>query len=263
MENLVQISNGKTVTNSLLVSEKFNKQTQHVNRAIKDIIGSVQNWTDMFSEAYYKDSQGKEQPYFLMNRDGFSLLVMGFTGKKAMQFKLEFINAFNAMEKQLQNSIQVPTTFSQALRLAAEQAEQIEAQKKHTAVIAAQLSTITEKLISVAPKVAYAEAVLQSSTTYTTTQVAKEIGMSAIGLNKLLYSLGIQYKQSGQWMLYSKFQDKGLTATRTFPIYNEKSELIGTRVETVWTEKGRRAIHAKFNSLLNNNQLQNQESCTN
>lgn len=141
------------------------------------------------------------------------------------------------------------------------QAEQIKDQRKQYEILSGQLASVIDVMTSVGPKVAYAEAVLQSPSTYTITQVAKELGMSAIALNKVLYSLGIQFKQSGQWVLYSKFQDKGLTATRTFPIYNEKHELTGTRIETVWTEKGRRAIHAKLNSLLKNKQLQ--ESCTN
>lgn len=261
MGNLVLIDNGKAITNSLLVAEKFGKQPKNVNQSIKDIILMAENSAVLFSEATYINSQNKEQPYYLMNRDGFSLLVMGFTGKKALQFKLEFIAAFNEMEKQLRGNIQVPTTLAGALRLAADQAEQIEAQKRQNEIISEQLSSVTEKLIRVAPKAAYAETILQSPNTYTITQVAKELGMSAIALNKMLYSLGIQFKQSGQWMLYSKYQDKGLTATRTFPIYNDKSELVGTRIETVWTEKGRRAIHAKLNSLLKNKQLQ--ESCTN
>ena len=71
---------------------------------------------------------------FLMNRDGFSLLAMGLTGAKAMQFKVAFIEQFNAMERVVK-AVQAPTpaipqTFAEALRLAASQAEQIERQQK-------------------------------------------------------------------------------------------------------------------------------------
>ena len=55
----------------------------------------------MFVESQYVDNKGESRPMFIMNRDGFTLLAMGFTGKEALQFKLEFINAFNKMEKQL------------------------------------------------------------------------------------------------------------------------------------------------------------------
>lgn len=60
----------------------------------------------MFEEAAYVNEQnGQVYPMFLMNRDGFSLLVMGFNGKKAMRFKLDYINEFNKMEKMIRDSI--------------------------------------------------------------------------------------------------------------------------------------------------------------
>lgn len=52
----------------------------------------------MFQKSLYENSRGKQYPMYLMNRDGFSLLVMGFTGKKALEWKLEYIKAFNKME---------------------------------------------------------------------------------------------------------------------------------------------------------------------
>ena len=72
---------------------------------------------------------------FLMNRDGFSLLAMGLTGAKAMQFKVAFIEQFNAMEQVIQEVRQqatpaIPQTFAEALRLAASQAERIEQQQR-------------------------------------------------------------------------------------------------------------------------------------
>ena len=84
-----------------------------------------------------------------------------------------------------------------------------------------------------APKVEYYEKVLRSDSTFTTTQVAKSFGMSAMGLNKLLEVKGIQFYQSGMWHLYSEYQDKGYAKVRTYDIGNNK-----TRKATVWTEVG-------------------------
>ena len=84
-----------------------------------------------------------------------------------------------------------------------------------------------------APKVEYYEKVLRSDSTFTTTQIAKGFEMSAVGLNKLLENKGIQFYQSGMWILYSKYQDKGYTKVRTYDIGNGK-----TRKATVWTEAG-------------------------
>lgn len=81
-----------------------------------------------------------------------------------------------------------------------------------------------------------------SSGTYTTNQIAKELGMSAITLNKKLCALGIQYRQSGQYLLYAKYQNKGYTKTHTYS-YTRSNGETGTKMQTVWTEKGRKFIH--------------------
>lgn len=101
-------ANGQAVTSSLLVAEKFGKEHKHVLDSIRKLIeGCAEISADpMFEETTYVNEQnGQVYPMFLMNRDGFSLLVMGFNGKKAMQFKLDYINEFNKMEKMIRDSI--------------------------------------------------------------------------------------------------------------------------------------------------------------
>ena len=123
---------GTPVTDSLKVAQVFGKEHKNIIRAIRTLLGSAQNCAHRrwFCESTYTDMQGKSRPMFLMNRDGFSLLAMGLTGAKAMQFKVAFIEQFNAMERVVK-AVQSPTpaipqTFAEALRLAASQAEQIE-----------------------------------------------------------------------------------------------------------------------------------------
>lgn len=86
---------------------------------------------------------------------------------------------------------------------------------------------------------------LQASNGITTTSIAKEFCMSARALNGLLHGLGIQYKQSGQWLLYSRYHGKGLTTTRTIPITRSDGRKDVKR-ETVWTMKGHRFICDKL-----------------
>lgn len=96
--------NGQVLTNSLLIAEKFGKEHQHVLRDIRTLIEGMSEIGDtpMFVESTYINEQNKQKyPIFIMNRDGFTLLTMGFNGKKALKFKLEYIAAFNAMEKAL------------------------------------------------------------------------------------------------------------------------------------------------------------------
>lgn len=111
---------------------------------------------------------------------------------------------------------------SRLLRLTANQQSQLEAQ---------------------APKVEYADNVLSSESTYTTTQIAKELGMSAQSLNKMLYGLGIQFRQSGQWLLYAKYHSKGYMKTRTHT-YTRSNGRTSTMLVSVWTEAGRMFLHS-------------------
>jgi len=99
-----------------------------------------------------------------------------------------------------------------------------------------------EQLQLQAPKVNYFDEVLQSESTYTINQIAKELGLSAIGLNQVLAVLGVQYKQNGTWLLYHKYQNRGFTKTKTYT-YTGTDERVRTRMQTVWTEKGRLFIH--------------------
>jgi anti-repressor protein len=143
-------------------------------------------------------------------------------GKQARQY-------FIACEKQIkdqQNSI--PQSFSEALMLAARQAEQIELQ--------------TKQLSIAAPKVEYFDDVLQSKSLIATNVIAKELCMSAISLNRKLHELGVIYNSSGTWVLYQKYQDKGYTGTKTH-VYIDNLGHERTNVQTYWTESGRKFIH--------------------
>jgi len=95
--NLVEI-NGAIFANSLDVASVFEKQHAHV---LRDIRAMSQRGLSNFGESTYLNAQNKSQPMFNMNRDGFMFLAMGFTGEKAENWKLDLIDAFNEMEKQI------------------------------------------------------------------------------------------------------------------------------------------------------------------
>lgn len=99
MDELVYLEREEAVCSSLDVSRSFGKRHDNVLRTIGGLLENEET-QKMFKKINYVDSQNKQQyPMYLMNRDGFSLLVMGFTGKKALDWKLKYINAFNQMEK--------------------------------------------------------------------------------------------------------------------------------------------------------------------
>lgn len=97
-QHLVMVSNDQVVTTSLQVAEYFDKRHADVLRQINNLITHNAKLRLGYESVTYEDSNGKKQPMYLMNRDGFTLLAMGFTGKKAIQFKIAYINAFNEME---------------------------------------------------------------------------------------------------------------------------------------------------------------------
>ena len=104
------------------------------------------------------------------------------------------------------------------------------------------LDTRNQQIALLFPKAEYAEQVLTSVSCLTVTQIAKEMGMVAHELNTLLCELGIQYKQSGQYLLYAPYVRKGLAQNRTIEFYLNDGTLF-TYTYLVWTERGRYFIH--------------------
>lgn len=114
MNDLVIMKNKQAVTSSLQVAEVFEKNHRDVLKAITNLKRDVRNFAQMFSETNIPDSYNRNRRAFYMNRDGFTLLAMGFTGDKALQFKLKYIEAFNSMEEQ----VKLPTSPREIARLA-------------------------------------------------------------------------------------------------------------------------------------------------
>lgn len=109
MNNLVQINDNQVVVSSKQIAKSFNKQHFHVIRDIENLISAIGiskngDTPKLFCRTTYIHKQNKQEyPMYLMNRDGFSLLVMGFTGKEALEWKIKYIEAFNEMENQLKS----------------------------------------------------------------------------------------------------------------------------------------------------------------
>ena len=96
---VVKRIDGKLVVTSRQVAKDFDKEPKHVNEVIRKLIAENSTVKNMIIESTYISSRGREEKEYLLTRDGFSLLVMGFTGSKALQWKLKYIEAFNKMEQ--------------------------------------------------------------------------------------------------------------------------------------------------------------------
>ncbi|MCI6883356.1 MAG: Rha family transcriptional regulator [Lactobacillus johnsonii] len=108
MNNLVVLRDRQAVTDSLKVAEVFEKQHRHVLEKARNLTAENSAVKNMFVETTYINKRGQKQPIIYMNRDGFTLIAMGFTGKKALDFKLKYIQAFNKMEQQIRNKSERP-----------------------------------------------------------------------------------------------------------------------------------------------------------
>lgn len=111
--DLVICNNGKATTTSLKVAEYFGKQHSHVIRAIETLLQDpAVAGRSNFGLSSYINEQNKQQPMYEMDRDGFTLLAMGFTGRKALTFKLSYIDAFNRAEQMIQKVAYFPVASS-------------------------------------------------------------------------------------------------------------------------------------------------------
>lgn len=235
MQTLVINYKGKPCTTSRLVAEKFGKEHKNVIVSIRDIIQRAENSAgQLFIESQYVDEKGQMRPQFIMNRDGFTLLVMGFTGEKALQFKIEYINAFNHMESLIHNNINQISRKELAQMIIELENEKEKLQE---------INQIQQKeLIEVAPKKEYHDKVLSSAGHVKINVIAEDMGISAQKLNKILADHKVQYLQNGVWFLYSEYRKYDIAFHKPFPYTNKDGEIV-TKQHLYWTEKGRKYIH--------------------
>lgn len=169
---ILSTQNGEPVVSSRQIAENFDKNHRDVLRAVDNLKEDVRNFAQMFFEGTDQDSYGREQRAYLMNRDGFTLLAMGFTGKAALEWKLKYIAAFNEMEKKL-----------------AEQPQLTRSQLLATALIAAheELEEKDKQIETMKPKALFADAVSASSQSILVGEMAKLLSQNGIqiGQNRL------------------------------------------------------------------------------
>lgn len=145
---------------------------------------------------------------------------------------------FIECEKIIKERHRIPTNFAEALRLAAEQQEKIEAQQKAIQQSAKEIVALSDQITEMQPKVSYYDKILASKATLTVTQVAQDYGMSAKAFNILLRNFGIQHKVNGQWILYAKYIRQGYVHSKSIDIVRHDGQH-ETKSNTEWTQKGR------------------------
>lgn len=237
-EIYITVENERPITTSRNVAENFEKEHRTVLKSIDDLLkeGVAENYADLFYETTYTHPQNKQQyREYYMTKDGFTLLAMGFTGKKATKFKLAYIQRFNEMEQQLQK--QLPGTYKEALIQLVEQVEEKE-----------KLELENKEL---KPKADYFDKYIQNKGVMPIGVIAENYGMTAQEMNKKLHELGIQYKQGGVWKLYAKYKGKGLAHMDGFS-YTDSNGNTKINPTLKWHPKGHHFIYEllKENGIL-------------
>lgn len=199
MENLVSVINNQVVVSSRQVAEKFGKEHRNVLASIKEIISAEKSALTFYQENTYKAGTGKSYPKYLMNRDGFTLLAMGFTGKDALQWKMKYIAAFNDMEQKLQNKMLMLPDFTNPAEAARAWAEQFD---KRTEA--------ERQLEEAKPKMIFADAVSASDTTILIGDLAKLIKQNG--------------HQIGQKRLFEWLRNNGYLIKRKGADYNSPTQ---------------------------------------
>lgn len=236
----IQIQNNSQlgpVVSSRAVAEELGKRHTDVIRDLTNVINSENaDLRSLIIESNYK-VQGQNRNYkeYLLTKDGFTIYMFNIQGHN--DFKLAYVNRFNEMEKQLKQPI-----ASYMIEDPVKRAEQWIAEQKEKKQLELENNMNKQKLAEYKPKASYLDTILNNKSLVTVGQIAKDYGMSAQSLNKLLHDLKVQYKQSGQWLLYSNIQDKGYTHSSTTEI-EHKDGSTSVRMNTKWTQKGRLFIY--------------------
>ena len=212
-----------------------NDEPYFVGKDVADILGYRNGSRDINRHVDEEDRQNYQNGTFesprgltIINESGLYSLILSSKLPNAKKFKRWVTSEVLPTIRKTGSYTNVPQSFAQALRLAADLEEKNQ--------------LLEQQIAEYEPKISYLDTILSSTDTVATSQIAADYGMSAIALNKLLNQLGVQHKVSGQWLLYRKHMNQGYTKSHTSEIPKSDG---GVKVvmNTKWTQKGRVFIY--------------------
>ncbi|MGX7701085.1 phage antirepressor KilAC domain-containing protein [Enterococcus mundtii] len=212
-----------------------NDEPYFVGKDVAEVLGysntqkAILNHVDEEDKGVTKwDTLGGKQNMTIINESGLYSLILKSKMQNARKFKRWVTSEVLPTIRKTGSYTNVPQSFAQALRLAADLEEKNQ--------------LLEQQIAEYEPKISYLDTILSSTDTVATSQIAADYGMSAIALNKLLNHLGVQHKVGGQWILYRKHMNQGYTKSHTSEISKADGSL-KVVMNTKWTQKGRIFIY--------------------
>lgn len=229
--------NGKFLVSSRDVAKMVDKPHNDLMKSIRQyceyLTAGEISLSDFFIKSTYTDSTGRTLPCYYITRKGCDMIANKMTGQKGVLFTAAYVTKFEEMERRIANNL--PHDYLSALKALVSSEERKQALLLETA----QQRQIIGEL---KPKATYVDSILNNPGLVTITQIAKDYGMSGQEMNKILHKFGVQYNQSGQWLLYKEHHGNGYTHSRTVDIQHKDGSK-GVKMNTAWTQKGRLFIY--------------------
>lgn len=199
-------------------------------------------------------TSGQNREVWFLTENGLYEVLMQSRKPLAKEFKKKVKEILKSIRKHglyaIDDLLENPDMAIAALqKLKEERQLRLQAQEE-----VAQKNQIIQEL---QPKATYYDLVLQNKTLVPISVIAKDYGMSATKLNKILHELKVQYKQGNTWLLYQKYASKGYTQSKTHTIDADYSKM-----HTYWTQKGRLFIYDLLKNQINILPLIEQEEVT-
>lgn len=203
MTNLVIMHDKQAVTTSLQVAETFGKNHKDVLEAIDNKLQSAENPADyqnMFAKGTYKDGRNRDQKLYFMNRDGFTFIAFGFTGKKADDFKLKYIDAFNSMEAIIKRVPEKKLDPIQQAELNDTRAKTAKANALYRIATKTSSKTAEQNILAEAAALLLGHKVIpvMEHKEFSAGEAGKQLGISSNRVGRIAKQIGLKAEQPGQ-----------------------------------------------------------------
>lgn len=232
--NELMLNDGKM--SSMTIAQITGKTHAHIMRDIRNMEVAWEKISQSkFGFTSYTDQQGKQRPCYLLTKTETLYIATKFDDESRAKLVLRW------QELEMANQQQVPTSFRQALLLAAQQQEELE---KKNLLIEQKNECISEqahKIQELEGRTQYLDVIMSSKTSLNIGQIAQDYGKSSVWMNKKLAEMGIQYKQNNQWIIKAPYKAEGYVTSITHDVGNGMIVM-----HTRWTQKGRLFLYNKL-----------------